>query len=234
MFQSTHLHEVWPIDDLHKPALDGFNPHTYMRCDDFMVLNRRYEVFQSTHLHEVWLCMSSIVCKFRSFQSTHLHEVWQTSGSKRRLQCTFQSTHLHEVWPNATSMGVWKRRFQSTHLHEVWPQEADKKSSTHVSIHTPTWGVTYLRIASLLEFLFQSTHLHEVWLGKGHLSNEDDKFQSTHLHEVWPQEVRSLQQFKSFNPHTYMRCDFSSLYQIQAWLGFQSTHLHEVWLLSRR
>ena len=55
VFQSTHLHEVWP--DL--PV-------------SFLILSR----FQSTHLHEVWRCSVFTRWYFRKFQSTHLHEVW--------------------------------------------------------------------------------------------------------------------------------------------------------------
>ena len=58
--------------------------------------------------------------------------------------------------------------------------------SIKVSIHTPTWGVTYVL------FLWHTS----VW-----------SFQSTHLHEVWPSEASSARFVLSFNPHTYMRCD---------------------------
>ena len=97
-----------------------------------------------------------------------------------------------------------------------------------VSIHTPTWGVTELNFQTKQEFQFQSTHLHEVWLLIVRLASLD----------------------KSFNPHTYMRCDIfeeprldeeqvsihtptwgvTSLNSLWIWLIlFQSTHLHEVW-----
>ena len=33
MFQSTHLHEVWPQIIVEQLANMSFNPHTYMRCD---------------------------------------------------------------------------------------------------------------------------------------------------------------------------------------------------------
>ena len=38
-FQSTHLHEVWPIGLVHLLIVGGFNPHTYMRCDSLNNLN---------------------------------------------------------------------------------------------------------------------------------------------------------------------------------------------------
>ena len=36
------------------------------------------------------------------------------------------------------------RMFQSTHLHEVWPADPSSHGTVDwVSIHTPTWGVTF-------------------------------------------------------------------------------------------
>ena len=55
-----------------------------------------------------------------------------------------------------------------------------------VSIHTPTWGVTANSMNYKINQMFQSTHLHEVW-------------------PIWITEVSN--DFQSFNPHTYMRCD---------------------------
>ena len=57
-----------------------------------------------------------------------------------------------------------------------------------VSIHTPTWGVTTRSTTSTVPVSFQSTHLHEVW----------------------PFWIFAISDTKSFNPHTYMRCDVRS------------------------
>ena len=75
-------------------------------------------------------------------------------------------------------------------------------------------------------------------------------FQSTHLHEVWHGQQAADAEYKRFNPHTYMRCDQSTICTNQHWTVsihtptwgvtlftsylllstmFQSTHLHEVW-----
>ena len=106
-------------------------------------------------------------------------------------------------------------------------------SSSDVSIHTPTWGVT-----------------------RGNVPNQRtiSRFQSTHLHEVWPCKPRLLCQLLRFNPHTYMRCDGMNRKTFRYWLVsihtptwgvtnryirsgspfmFQSTHLHEVWQIAR-
>ena len=59
------------------------------------------------------------------------------------------------------------------------------------------------------------------------------RFQSTHLHEVWPWYPFGCRIIKSFNPHTYMRCDLELLLTMRGLGRFQSTHLHEVWLIAK-
>ena len=179
-----------------------------MRCDftvmsDFNPLVR----FQSTHLHEVWravnkglkdICVSihtptwgvtNAICTVTAadkFQSTYLHEVWPSA------LCRFDS--LHWSFNPHTYMRcdlhlrqtVHQGMFQSTHLHEVWLlSKRDAIDLTLVSIHTPTWGVTFSVVAYNIYSRFQSTHLHEVW-----------------------RDVSSRNAtIAGFNPHTYMRCD---------------------------
>ncbi len=153
----------------------------------------------------------------RMFQSTHLHEVWLPNGMPMLVKLLFQSTHLHEVWLPLFVTLTYNNQFQSTHLHEVWQNKSNKtcriKSfnphtymrcdsnpkllflAKHVSIHTPTWGVTPVRArVSRVRTTFQSTHLHEVWLSVG----------------FW---VRYC--FFCFNPHTYMRCDDETWFKIK-------------------
>ena len=153
----------------------------------------------------------------------------------------------------AVSLSFFPRcPFQSTHLHEVWL--CDRRSIRlygAVSIHTPTWGVTLQTwIITQQEKSFQSTHLHEVWPTTTSGQPLPLKFQSTHLHEVWPNKQRTYTLPMCFNPHTYMRCDFISLWRYcsckvsihtptwgvtivlnkyHSYNMFQSTHLHEVW-----
>ena len=59
-----------------------------------------------------------------------------------------------------------------------------------VSIHTPTWGVTR----------------------RYHPKKSNKQFQSTHLHEVWLEYELQIESTSSFNPHTYMRCDYLLLH----------------------
>ena len=209
-FQSTHLHEVWQNDG----------------SQDNEIIT-----FQSTHLHEVWRWKQCTRQESISFQSTHLHEVWQEALNALLLEEKFQSTHLHEVWLLNLFFKYLVPMFQSTHLHEVWlrcwypPSWASWSFNPHtymrcdlfawiwgmvetsfnphtymrcdnrgktvcwydrVSIHTPTWGVTANSMNYKINQMFQSTHLHEVW-------------------PIWITEVSN--DFQSFNPHTYMRCD---------------------------
>ena len=120
----------------------------------------------------------------------------------------FQSTHLHEVWLRVANIICGYDSFNPHTYMRCDTKERWRYSGNHVSIHTPTWGVTLLRL--LLECIkkFQSTHLHEVWQILDSRMLTDDQFQSTHLHEVWL---------------------FAEMLCENVWL-FQSTHLHEVWL----
>ena len=99
----------------------------------------------------------------------------------------------------------------------------------NVSIHTPTWGVTECR---LFDGICISVSIHTPTWG------------------VTPRFFISLLMSRSFNPHTYMRCDRAgnslttwltvsihtptwgvtiSSWTISVGKEFQSTHLHEVW-----
>ena len=120
--------------------------------------------------------------------------------------------------------------FQSTHLHEVWLIcSLWTLLFMFVSIHTPTWGVTF-------------------WIM--HLVALTDSFNP---HTYMRCDITNLTFYYSelcFNPHTYMRCDgkdriiddvqFVSIHTptwgvtikikiIKIMKEFQSTHLHEVW-----
>ena len=100
LFQSTHLHEVWPITPffyLHSVEVSIHTPT--WGVTKFIVVMEKQVLFQSTHLHEVWLNCLSIQTDKILFQSTHLHEVWLLWITRLTRWTMFQSTHLHEVWP---------------------------------------------------------------------------------------------------------------------------------------
>ena len=163
----------------------------------------------------------------------------------------FQSTHLHEVWLIQRS-NIFSRKCFNPHTYmrcdasdkDFWPCRL-------VSIHTPTWGVTWNKTNEWNSPKFQSTHLHEVWL---HLFLSSRPFLCFNPHTymrcdvfLHPYDCYTI----CFNPHTYMRCDVvrslrtrrfrvsihtptwgvtgnRSILRLFKWV-FQSTHLHEVW-----
>ena len=166
LFQSTHLHEVWLLGRIELVRFLCFNPHTYMRCDRSKrskSSSRMVSIHTPTWGVTVPLLLYLDIFKF---QSTHLHEVWHQCLSEVWHSTLFQSTHLHEVWHRRydTVHWIWRfnphtymrcdqekqkkcskqSKFQSTHLHEVWQYiSRTKVAHVSVSIHTPTWGVTY-------------------------------------------------------------------------------------------
>ena len=225
MFQSTHLHEVW---------LQKWNVRLTLAK------------FQSTHLHEVWLfvsvrwyCSCEVSIHTPTWGVTFLreYEAWLrqvsihtptwgvTIEGKQYVDTTvFQSTHLHEVW----LLIVWTiRLIRCFNPHTYMRcdlrgrrQQGDRHVSIHtptwgvtgfsvrcqnqndVSIHTPTWGVTNRVYLLTLTIKFQSTHLHEVWLDMMHKNSIHFKFQSTHLHEVWLAEANKIAGVDTVSIHT--------------------------------
>ena len=98
----------------------GFNPHTYMRCDQ---VRPRLLWFRDVSIHTpTWgvTALRRSDVEAVKFQSTHLHEVWPSSLDISEVVNTFQSTHLHEVWQISRGLANYLDMFQSTHLHEVW------------------------------------------------------------------------------------------------------------------
>ena len=167
MFQSTHLHEVWPFCDKIK-----INPNQ----------------FQSTHLHEVWRHSADFGKTFNevsihtptwgvtlrgtreyAYPRVSIHTpTWGVTYSKDQnsADIVFQSTHLHEVWHYQATKFLRHRCFNP---HTYMRCDEDAKTvdlATFVSIHTPTWGVTGKAVYLLSINEFQSTHLHEVWLSR--------------------------------------------------------------------
>ena len=136
MFQSTHLHEVWRINNLRNIKWRSFNPHTYMRCDICIVI-----------IKQIWLC-------FNPHTYMRCDRVYLAYTRSAKV-----SIHT-PTWGVTISRGLanYLGMFQSTHLHEVWPgSENFRLIIGYVSIHTPTWGVTdYL--LSYLQPLLVSIH----------------------------------------------------------------------------
>ena len=72
-----------------------------------------------------------------------------------------------------------------------------------VSIHTPTQGVTKMKVRA----------------------QQMAKFQSTHPRRVWRRHIRRYSLWRCFNPHTHAGCDYEKLCLYQSWFCF-NPHTH--------
>ena len=163
-FQSTHPRRVWQY------------------CSSFFLIP---DVFQSTHPRRVWLKATNKIkakTKFQSthprrvwlrvfvgsavnvlFQSTHPRRVWHGFGKDFNTKMLFQSTHPRRVWlAIRLFMRVRIALFQSTHPRRVWHTERYLQHPLRiVSIHTPTKGVTLIRIVKRFFSVCFNPHTHE-------------------------------------------------------------------------
>ena len=152
-FQSTHLHEVWLTLILFICfIIISFNPHTYMRCDEANCCI--IGILQSFNPHTYMRCDFWLNINIGTIYCFNPHTYMRCDVSPVSVASIiplFQSTHLHEVWPFLQCCSSRLRSFQSTHLHEVWhPSAPLTNPPLRVSIHTPTWGVTYIPVLPLL------------------------------------------------------------------------------------
>ena len=99
----------------------------------------------------------------------------------------------------------------------------------HVSIHTPTKGVTDLFVRSVVAKPFQSTHPRRVWPAASQIAQFAYQFQSTHPRRVWliAAAIRAkTNKFQSTHPRRVwlpLTIGFATISQ------FQSTHPRRVW-----
>ena len=146
VFQSTHLHEVWPPSNRSSSVTFCFNPHTYMRCDR-RSKNVCKSIDVSIHTPTWGVTYAALqITRLNPFQSTHLHEVWRNSGSFSIMATMFQSTHLHEVWRLFKVIILIHHVSIHTPTWGVTAVHLLDDTAIFVSIHTPTWGVTLCRI----------------------------------------------------------------------------------------
>ena len=189
-------------------AKGGFNPHTYMRCDTHA---RDIQWCQAVSIHTpTWgvTLLSEVPDRIIRFQSTHLHEVWPRPLSGRWSGTSFNPHTYMRCDFRFSTMQSMISLFQSTHLHEVWPAYLEYLDSIlPVSIHTPTWGVTFTHFSRTLSGKFQSTHLHEVWLSVSFPYNHTISFNPHTYMRCDYRTWRLDRLYYCFNPHTYMRCD---------------------------
>ena len=148
--------------------------------------------------------------------------------------------------------------FHSTHPRRVWrANHPSLKLSWHVSIHTPTKGVTRWRVPILPDCACFNPHTHE-----GCDSEQrkrcvpGDMFQSTHPRRVWPALSTKLYNKTYVSIHTPTKgvtqitkdrvydVKFQSTHPRRVWPDrgggrgrggpFQSTHPRRVWLYMRK
>ena len=188
MFQSTHPRRVWQgLDDIIPTLANCFNPHTHAGCDttqtDSLIFKKRFNPHThagcdvsvssgakkttSFNPHTHAGCdriLDSNGVPRRPFQSTHPRRVWLCQNRGLNNLYEFQSTHPRRVWRNIGLVLVYHQEFQSTHPRRVWHLLLSVSYLfLHVSIHTPTQGVTFVRNAYIVKFKFQSTHPRRVW-----------------------------------------------------------------------
>ena len=142
MFQSTHLHEVWPITRFYNRFMICFNPHTYMRCD--LIMDDDFDSSWVSIHTPTWGVTSVCSWYLLPFLVSIHTPTWGVTIGGMTQYIDFDVSIHTPTW------GVTKS----------WQQQIGQLS---VSIHTPTWGVTLIKNKKYLPNKFQSTHLHEVW-----------------------------------------------------------------------
>ena len=84
VFQSTHLHEVWPRHTSKECRLRQVSIHTPTWGVTGVILWRRYTISVSIHTPTWGVTLEKQqLAKHSRFQSTHLHEVWLISSKYR-------------------------------------------------------------------------------------------------------------------------------------------------------
>ena len=148
-FQSTHLHEVWQNFTFFALTFEvSIHTPTWGVTSPLSVISI-IPLFQSTHLHEVWLWVNIDLCTVNRFNPhTYMRCDASRTDSRSRL-LVFQSTHLHEVWL------LWddnKENVCCFNPHTYMRCDTVYPIGFHpivVSIHTPTWGVTPVKLVSV-------------------------------------------------------------------------------------
>ena len=143
---------------------DCFNPHTHAGCDFLHGGNLASRRSFNPHTHAG--CDNRYKCNYtRRRVSIHTPTQGVTLSSHRvDDHYQFQSTHPRRVWLRSPDRISSPSKFQSTHPRRVWPVcVTEMRDVLHVSIHTPTQGVTYHNLRHYVTHKFQSTHPRRVW-----------------------------------------------------------------------
>ena len=144
LFQSTHPRRVWPIVLMACFLTKSFNPHTHEGCDRPRPKRKCCNSCFNPHTHEGCDAFLFFLCH-KLFVSIHTPTKGVTyDDTIFGYLGAFQSTHPRRVWHTALARLFLLRVFQSTHPRRVWLSLSRTFLATkHVSIHTPTKGVTW-------------------------------------------------------------------------------------------
>ena len=187
-------------------------------------------MFQSTHPRRVWLYIR--FCQGRScrFQSTHPRRVWPSHPRAASSWGLFQSTHPRRVWLLGVC-GLHCKVCFNPHTHEGCDVDVPTiVKMVHVSIHTPTKGVTYDSSFYSVLFKFQSTHPRRVWLEVGvNLFVREIVSIHTPTKGVTRYTFLIISR-KTVSIHTPTKGVTQSRSVYARLLMFQSTHPRRVWL----
>ena len=186
VFQSTHPRRVWLTRPTTNIRTSSFNPHTHEGCDSKSSISCLI-FWVSIHTPTKGVTTNQTNRDIaEQFQSTHPRRVWPRTETSFRSLLLFQSTHPRRVWHDPATYGVAYCWFQSTHPRRVWLYEVLLVSpGWHVSIHTPTKGVTQRYPRDIEQCKFQSTHPRRVWHDIISRKIVEVVFQSTHPRRVW-------------------------------------------------
>ena len=253
-FQSTHLHEVWLQPRyLYSALLVSIHTPTW-GVTKILHSSRLLLKFQSTHLHEVWLSVLTLHCWSCSFNP---HTYMRCDKNGAQILETIASFNPH------TYMRCdFNNLYRPTKIHRFNPHtymRCDvvrllRTRRFRVSIHTPTWGVTwfcwirwhilirfnphtYMRCDSFDPFFFDPivVSIHTPTWGvtriftcphmSGYVSIHTPTWGVTFISSFFD---GSFFLFQSTHLHEVWHSYFVDFFHDYK---FQSTHLHEVWPL---
>ena len=148
-------------------------------------------------------------------------------GSENKICFLFHSTHPRRVWLGRRK-NKWYGKGVSIHTHtkDVTLIFMHDEDIVHVSIHTPTKGVTSDTEKNHLSLMFQSTHPRRVWHRIVAYTNMRPMFQSTHPRRVWLVYHDYFTLLNCFNPHTHEGCDLFCVQMDSTHASF-NPHTHE-------
>ena len=143
MFQSTHLHEVWPVFSAALYNSDGFNPHTYMRCDARPTTTPTGLFCFNPHTY--------MRCDFPAADScpmmlVSIHTPTWGVTEKYQMPVKARKVSIHTpTWGVTPDDGNSQSRTGRFNPHTYMRCDSGiqtDRDMNWVSIHTPTWGVT--------------------------------------------------------------------------------------------